>query len=196
MPVRAWWYSAVLAVAEASSFGQAPAGEFRLVPSTFPRFMDTTVEGPSMNYLFSPVRPSFAASPRLEFRLPWNAEQHTFLFGPEFHVRVGRGIGVNGWAVGGVAKRFALMDALAEPTDATPPHFGSPTTPAFLPAFNGANETAVSFGGSVDYRIGDWFRYRIVQTEYLDLPSLYMPVKNAARGSLRVSTGLRLSFGK
>ena len=56
---------------------------------------------------------------------------------------------------------------------------------------NGANGWGASIGGSIDYRFGDFLTFQPVQTEYLRVQ-----VENSARRDLRVSTGMRFSFGK
>jgi hypothetical protein len=169
---------------------RTPGGDFRFVPSPLPGINDPDVQGLSSEYLFSPASKSFVVSPKLEFKLPWNADQHTFLFGPAYHVFLGTHLSLNFWSQAGVAKRFALMNPLTQPTDATPPRFGLLSGPSSS-RFNGANEFAVSLGGSVDYKISDHLTYRIVQREYL-----FMNVNGTPTPDRRTSTSIRFSFGR
>lgn len=176
---------------EASAAAQTLNGDFQFAPSPFSRVRDVLGQAPSSNYLFSSPGNSFVIHPNLELKLPWNAEQHTFLFGPEFHLFLGKRLTINAWALGGVAKRFSLMDPLRQPTDATPPHYGLPSMPINASALNGANGLAMSLGGSIDYRVSDHLTYRIVQPEHL-----VISVEGSQRSDSRLSTGLRFSFGK
>ena len=172
------------------AFGQAVIGEFHFAPSTLPHFADTG-RPLSSDYLFSPAARSFVLKSHLEFKMPWNADQHTFLFGPEFHLPIGKRLTFNFGASVGMVKLFSLAEPLISPTDATPPRFGLPSGPASESKFNGANQFAVSVRGNLDYRFTDRLKYRIVQTEYLR-----MDVEGKTQIDRRVSTGLRLSFGK
>ena len=171
--------------------GQTLGGDFRFAPSPLPRVNDPAIQGLSSEYLFSPASKSFVVIPKLEFKLPWNADQHTFLLGPAYHVFLGSHLSLNFWSQAGVAKRFALRNPLTQPTDATPPRFGLPSGPMSSSRFNGANEFAVSLGGSVDYKVSDRLTYRIVQPEYL-----LMNVKGAPTPDRRISTSIRFSFGR
>ncbi len=192
------WLAALAAVMVSAGWhpnlgvAQTQGISLQYLPPTFWRVSDTVGRTPSSNYLFSPASGSFTINRGLSFNLPSNADQHTFLFGPEFHLHLGDRITFNAWAMTGMAKRFALMNPFKQPTDATPPRYGlSPSVPMSMPAFNGANGLAVTTGASVDYRILDGFVYRPVQAEYLRVQ-----VNDSFRRDVRISTGLRFSFGK
>jgi len=176
---------------ENSAGGQTFNGSIHFIPSTFQAINTSVGRGPSGNYLFSRAGRSFVVNRNLEFKLPWNSEQHTYLFGPEFHGFIGKYLTVNGWVRGGVAKRFSLLNPLSEPVDATPPHYGLFTTPLDQSTLNGANGATVSFGANANIRFGDHLSYQVVQAERLRVRVDGRPIDDR-----RYSTGLRLSFGK
>jgi hypothetical protein len=171
-----WWF--ILWV-PASAFGQTLAAG---------SVAGTT---PTVNF-FAPVPRNFVTNSKLEWNLPFNAKQHTFLFGPEVRVFATNRLTIKARALAGVAKRFSLLDPLSQPTDATPPLLRNPSIlPADVP-FTGVNGIAASFGASVDYRVNDHLLYRILQPEFL-----VVPFKTTYKDyDLRVSTGLRFTFGK
>jgi hypothetical protein len=186
------WMAAIAAVllSATPSCAQMLNSDFHFVPANQPHFNDLRGDGSSPTYLFSPAARSFKLNPSLEFKMPWNADQHTFLVGPEIHAFLTRRLTLNAWMHGGVAKEFAFFSPLTQPTDATPPRFGLPSTPASNPLFIGANAWAASYGGALDYR----FRYGTLRI--LQLDTLLMQVKGTTIRDRRATTGVRFSFGK
>jgi hypothetical protein len=140
---------------------------------------------PSGSFLSLPNK-TFVTGPRLQWPLPFNAEQHTFMFGPKWKLFDRNRFSVNVWALGGVAKRFALMDPFVLPTNAKPPLVSEPFQP---PHFMGPNGLAVSVGGSVGLKITDHLKYDVVTPEYLTVRG------RGPTHDLRVSSGFRLNFG-
>ena len=181
----------ILTLAAGTAAAQTAVEDLHFRGGVLSRFGDTTGPGISTNYVFSKPAPGFKVSSKLEFKLPWNADQHTFLLGPQATIALGRRFSFHSWALAGNAKRFALMEPLAAPTDATPPHFGLPGMPVNSSFFNGANEKTMSLGGSLDYRVTDHLTYRPAQLDYLLMQNTGRVLHDA-----RWSTGVRLSFGK
>ncbi|HWB96810.1 MAG TPA: hypothetical protein VG672_08915 [Bryobacteraceae bacterium] len=173
-------------------FGQTPLnGNLRFTPPPPPPLKEPVAGGLSSHYLFFRPSESFVLHPRLEFKLPWNGDQRTFLFGPEFHARILHRVTFNAWLLGGTVKRFALFEPLRQPTDAPPPRFGYFAPPMGQPTYYGANSVAESHGGSVDLTIDDHLTLRMIQAEYL-----FLKVNDRSQRDRRISTGLRFSFQK
>jgi len=173
------WLEGVSVAANGISF--LAAMTLALWPAPVPAF------GQTVDFL-APPPASYVTGPKVEWQLPYNVRQHTFLFGPDVRVYTGKRLSVGLWALGGVAKRFALLDPAAKPTDATPPLLHDPMKPT---SFNGANVTALSLGGKVDYRVTDHLTYRILQPELL-----LVRFQNSTVRDSRISTGVNLTFGK
>jgi hypothetical protein len=150
----------------------------------------TRVPGAVTNFP-SPDANSFTTNPKLQLQLPFNDRQHTFLFGPKWEVFAHNRFGVDVWALGGNAKKFALADPFVAPTDATPPLLRDPSTPLSQGRFMGDNGRALVLGGSVNYKINDYLTYDIAKPEFL-----MIQVKGAPLHDFRIASGMRLSFGK
>lgn len=116
---------------------------------------------------FSPTDKSFATGPHLQWPLPFNGQQHTFMFSPKWQVWNHNRFSMNVWALGGVAKRFALMDPFVLPVDATPPLVRDLSSPFSQKRFMGPNGVAISLGSSLSFRITDRIVYEIAKPEYL-----------------------------
>jgi hypothetical protein len=186
--------AACLTLAATAGFAQTANSNFQsaYVGSwSFDRLTESAGEARSSTYLFSPAEKSFRLGRILDFKLPWNAVQHTFLFGPEFHVHFLNRFTANFWLLGGSAKRFALFDPLVQATDAAPPVQGFRAFPRYQTTFNGANARTVSAGASLDLKLTDRLLFRVLQADYLR-----MRWKELAPRDTRYSTGIRLSFGK
>jgi hypothetical protein len=134
---------------------------------------------------------NFTSNRKLELRLPWNGQQHTFLFGPQVRVFAKGNFAVKAWVMGGALKRSALVTSFLEPTDATQPVMGDPAKPLNT-ITNGANQAAASVGASAEWRITDHLTYRLVQPEWLFMDGL----KNVPHRDFRISTGMHFEFGK
>ena len=133
---------------------------------------------------------NFTVNRRLELKLPWNAQQHTFLFGPQLQV-VNKGrFTVNAWLLGGTVKRSALVAPFLEPTEAAQPVMGSTSMPLNT-IVNGANQAAASVGASADWRIYDRLTYRLIQPEWL-----FLGTGGSTTRDFRLSTGLHFELGK
>ena len=153
-------------------------------------FGQTSGPIPTVNF-FSHDAQSFKTSPGVEWKLPFNAEQHTFLFGPEIRVFRNNHFTVKVWARGGEAKRFAVLAPQTAPVDAAPPAVRSPFVAVTQSPFTGANGVAGSFGGNVEYRLNDHVLYRIVQSELL-----VVRFKGSTVRDERLSTGVQVNIGK
>ena len=134
---------------------------------------------------------SFVTGPRLKWALPFNTQQHTYMFGPKFKLLDHNRFSLNVWALGGVAKRFSLIDPFVLPTDATPPLVREPFQP---PHVMGANGLALSVGGSLGFKLTDHLVYDIVTPEYLILRGWGSPT--APTRDFRVSGGFRVVLPK
>jgi hypothetical protein len=148
---------------------------------------------PPTSSFLSLTNKNYVTGPRLEWSLPYNTQQHTFLFGPKWKLLDHNRFSLNVWALGGVAKRFALMDPLVLPTDAKPPLVRDLSSPASLTRFMGPNGLAISVGGSLGFKITDRLVYDIVTPEYLYVRGKDSPVRgNPLTHDFRVSGGFRV----
>lgn len=155
-------------------------------------FTTTQPSGAAPNSSFlSLTDRTFVTGPRLQWALPFNTQQHTYMFGPKWKVLDRNRFTVNAWATGGMAKRFALIDPFVLPTDATPPLVREPFQP---PHVMGANGLAISVGGSLGFKITDHLVYDILTPEYLFVRGKDSP--NSPTHDFRVSAGFRVVLPK
>jgi hypothetical protein len=113
------------------------------------------------------------------------------MFGPKLKLLDHNRFSLNVWTLGGIAKRFALMDPFVLPTDATPPLVRDPSSPISQTRFMGTNGLAISVGGSVGLKITNRLVYDIVTPEYLVVRG-----KDSPTHDFRVSGGFRLNLDK
>jgi hypothetical protein len=121
---------------------------------------------------------------------PGKYRQHTLLFGPEVRVVHRKRLNVNVRALIGAAYIDTLVLPLREPYQPPPPLVGPPQPPLTEVQLGWEKTVTGGLGGSVDYRISDHLRYRIVQPELIVLG-----LGSSNRSRLRVSTGIVFTFG-
>jgi hypothetical protein len=121
---------------------------------------------------------------------PGDYRQHTFLFGPEVRIIDRARLSVNLRVLIGAAYIDTLVLPLREPFQPPPPLIGPPQPPVTKFQVGWEKPFTGAIGGSVDYRISEHVRYRIVQPELIVLG-----LGSSNRSRLRVSTVIVFTFG-